>query len=376
MLSFWEIQSFVNCDYLIIGGGIVGLSTAIGIKEKRPNQIVYVLERGILPSGASTKNAGFACFGSVSELLDDLKKMSPQEVADLVLLRWEGLQLLRQRLGDNTIEFAPKGGYELIFQGQEHILEGIAQVNELLYPLFKQNVFEQKDELIHEFGFNKDKVKHLVYNKFEGGLHTGKMMKALWHKAQQMGIHIFTGTQAMHYEETEKGVQVAVKSGGSQEEMQFVCQKLAICTNAFTKQFFPDLDLQPGRGQVLVTQAIPNLPFKGVFHYDEGYYYFRNYQNRIIFGGGRNLDFEGETTTKMQTTPQIIEELKNQLFDLILPKQNVQIDHQWAGIMAFGQTKQPLVEYITNNVYIGARLGGMGVAIGSMLGEQLAQKIV
>ena len=67
MLSFWEKDFFIAYDHIVVGSGIVGLSTAIAIKEKQPNSRVLVLERGIFPTGASTKNAGFACFGSLSE---------------------------------------------------------------------------------------------------------------------------------------------------------------------------------------------------------------------------------------------------------------------------------------------------------------------
>ena len=71
-LSFWEKESFINQTvYLIIGSGIVGLSTAIYLKQREKGKKVTVLERGFLPTGASTKNAGFSCIGSPSELLDD-----------------------------------------------------------------------------------------------------------------------------------------------------------------------------------------------------------------------------------------------------------------------------------------------------------------
>jgi glycine/D-amino acid oxidase-like deaminating enzyme len=63
MLSLWEKQSFLEYDVIVVGAGITGLSTAVSIKEKNPKISVLVVERGILPTGASTKNAGFACFG-------------------------------------------------------------------------------------------------------------------------------------------------------------------------------------------------------------------------------------------------------------------------------------------------------------------------
>jgi hypothetical protein len=65
----------------------------------------------MLPHGASTKNAGFACFEVFQEIID--LKHSEEEVYQLVTKRLEGLRLLRKRLGDEAIDFKPYGGYEL-----------------------------------------------------------------------------------------------------------------------------------------------------------------------------------------------------------------------------------------------------------------------
>ena len=85
-LSYWEIKSWLsNVDFTIIGSGIVGLSCALQLKSKYPNSNILILEKGILPQGASTKNAGFACFGSISEIIDDLKSHSEDEVLNLLI---------------------------------------------------------------------------------------------------------------------------------------------------------------------------------------------------------------------------------------------------------------------------------------------------
>jgi gamma-glutamylputrescine oxidase len=97
--SFWETQTFFsNINLVVVGSGIVGLSSAISYKIKHPKAKVVVLEMGVLPTGASTKNAGFACFGSVSELLADIKKTNEAIVLETVDLRLkktrgEGLRL-------------------------------------------------------------------------------------------------------------------------------------------------------------------------------------------------------------------------------------------------------------------------------------------
>ena len=105
-LSYWEIKTWLaNVDFTIIGSGIVGISCAIQLRHRFPSAKILILEKGMLPQGASTKNAGFACFGSTSELLSDLKNHSKEEVFQLVKKRWEGLQLLRDLLGDKNIDY-------------------------------------------------------------------------------------------------------------------------------------------------------------------------------------------------------------------------------------------------------------------------------
>ena len=75
--SYWERTAFIdNADIIIIGSGLVGLSAALHLKKQAPALNVLVLERGFLPTGASTKNAGFACFGTISEQISYLKKSS------------------------------------------------------------------------------------------------------------------------------------------------------------------------------------------------------------------------------------------------------------------------------------------------------------
>ncbi|MDQ3395180.1 MAG: FAD-dependent oxidoreductase, partial [Bacteroidota bacterium] len=170
MLSIWEKQSFLTYDYIVIGSGIVGLSTAISIKEKNKRASVLVLERGILPTGASTKNAGFACFGSFSELLVDCQIMGEDAAFQLVKDRWEGLMKLRERLGDGNIQFENYGGYEILSKGEEGILDQLHYVNNVLKTLFKKDVFVEDKRLISTFGLNPSKAATIISNPFEGQL--------------------------------------------------------------------------------------------------------------------------------------------------------------------------------------------------------------
>lgn len=373
MLSYWEQQSFTKYDHIIIGSGIVGLSTAIELKERRPGARVLVLERGLLPTGASTRNAGFACMGSVTELLDDLASASENEVLQLFEARKLGLEKLRSRLGDSSIGYAERGSYELIGAAEEAALDKIDQLNDLLKPVSGQAAFKMANEKIAEFGFSPAYTKALIQNNCEGELNTGMMMQALATLAMQKGIVIKTGAEVLRFEEEEEYVSVIVKDPYRDEEWILHAAALILCTNAFTKQLLPDVDVTPGRGQVLITEAIEGLKFKGIFHFDEGYYYFREIDGRILIGGGRHLDFEYETSTELTLTGHIQKELEEKLEDIIIPGSYYKVAMRWSGIMAFGESKQPIVKAFSGRVFGAFRLGGMGVALGSKIAEQVAE---
>ena len=129
----------------------------------------------------------------------------------------------------------------------------------------------------------------------------------------------------------------------------------------------------PARAQVLVTKPIDNLQIKGTFHLDKGYYYFRNIGNRVLFGGGRNLDFKTEETTEMELTELVQKQLEHLLKTVVLPSNEFEIEKRWSGIMGIGKQKKPIVKALSNNIFCGVRLGGMGVAIGSSIGKQLSE---
>jgi glycine/D-amino acid oxidase-like deaminating enzyme len=376
MLSYWEQQSFINYDHIIIGSGIVGLSLAIELKELQPKSRILVLERGLLPTGASSKNAGFACMGSVTELLDDLKTMSEDEVVALFEKRKKGLELLRKRVGDDSIDYAENGSFELISKKELTALDQIEYLNKLIEPIIKQPAFKLAGEKIERFGFSKEYTKGLIENTCEGELNSGKMLKRLIEIAMQPGVEIKTGADVEHFEEENNYISVSIKDPFRKENLVLRANTLSICTNAFTKKLLPGTDVTPGRGQVLITEPIKDLKFKGIFHFDSGYYYFREIHGRVLFGGGRNLDFKTEATTEFAITELVQNDLERKLREIILPGNQFKIAQRWSGIMAFGATKQPIVKQISQRVFGAFRMGGMGVALGSTVAKSLSEIVI
>lgn len=373
MLSIWERNSFLHYDHIVVGGGIVGLSTGYYLKQRFPQASVIVIERGLLPTGASTKNAGFACMGSPSELLDDLLHSTEDEVVELFLFRKKGLERLRQLLGDTAIGYAANGSYELLREQESGVADQLQYLNQLLLRELKQPAFRLCNDRMGDFGFNPQQIRLMIENCFEGELDTGLMMRRLMAVVQACGVEVKTGCLVSSMEETPDGVELRCQNPLNDESLHFSARQLFICTNAFARDLLPGYDVVPGRGQVLLTHPVDGLPFRGIFHFDKGYYYFREYHGRVLFGGGRNLEPDTERSTAFELNQHIQQDLEQKLHELILPGRNASIDLRWTGIMAFGATKRPILRRHSERIAVGVRMGGMGVAIGSEVGYQLAQ---
>ncbi|MDP4637879.1 MAG: FAD-binding oxidoreductase [Crocinitomicaceae bacterium] len=369
-LSFWEKQSyFEEIDFLIIGAGIVGYSTAIHLQEKYPNASILIVERGYLPSGASSKNAGFACFGSATELLDDLDQMDENTVWSTVQKRWEGLNYLKSIIGESNLELEVNGSWDILTSKNADkipfVRSKIDYLNQQIEAITgEKKVYSEDHGLSKKFNFQG--IETSINNRLEGQINTGKMIHTFYQKAIEKGIKVLFGIEVLSFESTENKVLINISQG------EITARNLLICTNGFAAQLI-DEDVQPARAQVIVTSPIPNLQMKGTFHYDQGYYYFRNVDNRILLGGGRNLDFKGETTTQMETTDLVMNSLNKLLKEVIIPNTPYSIEYKWAGIMGVGSTKAPIVKKVKPNVGIGVRMGGMGVAIGSLIGKELSE---
>jgi glycine/D-amino acid oxidase-like deaminating enzyme len=369
MISIWEKESFfAEQDIIIVGNGFVGLWSAFHLKKKKPSLKITIVDRGIIPTGASTRNAGFACFGSLSELIHDGIYMGTDKMLELVEMRYKGLKKIGKYFSKKEIDFDLCGGYELYddvdTNSTEQLHKNINYLNTLLKSVTgKKRTFELADDRIADFGFGN--TKHLVRNKSEGYLHSGKLIKALLQKVQSMGVQVLPAIEIKGFEKQKGKIELI-----TDQHYSLAAKQVLVCTNAFAKGLLPELDIIPARGQVFVTSPINDLRWQGSFHSDEGFYYFRNIGKRVLLGGARNKAFKEEETTNM-----IQNELERYLDEVILPDQKGKytIDYRWSGIMAMGNDKMPIIKEIEPGIFCAVRMSGMGVALAPIVGRMVTK---
>jgi gamma-glutamylputrescine oxidase len=371
--SFWEQDTLLKSDFIIIGAGLTGLYTALELHARHPGKRIVVLERGSFSSGASTRNAGFACFGNVSEILDDLKHDDEETVYRLMDARYRGLQRTARLLGENRIGLEFKGSHEVFTsqnqQDWEQAFEYIPRANAMFKEICGLREVFQVVSTTETLPFHR--CTGAISNAREGQLHTGKLYQALWQRVIYSGIVIHGGSEVASVEEHSAGVKLTLSNG-----MQWHSDQLLVCNNAFAATLMPELEVVPARGQILVTEPFEHR-LSGIYHYDHGYYYWRDLGDRILLGGARNADFEGEHSYESQLNPRVQSTLENFLYEQILggTDQKPAVAMRWSGIMGFGPSKQPIIRSLSERIHAAVRLGGMGVALSSVMAEELAKKV-
>ncbi|MGM0460316.1 MAG: NAD(P)/FAD-dependent oxidoreductase [Bacteroidota bacterium] len=357
--SYWETHEWMKPpDLLVVGGGIVGASAALFYKEKFPGHDVLVVDRGLMPQGASTRNAGFACIGSISEHLADMKTAGEGVVYGRIKQRWNGLNLLKEKIGEEAIGYEPSGGHEIF-------------TNEEIFDACKKRIPEINRQLREQLGLaDVYKVTQFegypaIFNRVEGAINSGKLMKRLHQRINKLGVETRWNCRVDSVENNT----VTLKNG-----VQIHPGKLVLATNGFTKNL-TDLPVKPARGYVFVTRPVNDLKWRGTFHFDEGYIYFRNVGNKLLIGGARNVAKREEETDEFGVNPAIKHHLIRFVNETLKLPAGWEIEQEWNGIMGMTDNKEPIIKQISPNSWAAAGLSGMGIAIGMEVAKSVVERV-
>jgi glycine/D-amino acid oxidase-like deaminating enzyme len=383
MISIWEKESFYReTDVLIAGSGLMSLWTAYSLKMQNPELNITIAEAQSLPALASTRNAGFACFGSPSEIFADLEQLGEDAVFSMFELRYKGIEKIKSTLGEGVIGFEASGGYEVFSENTgwkgtllqdklDYINKNIRSITGL------ENTFQNASLSLSEFGL--EGFTAMAANKLEGGLHSGYLVEALYQCLLSQGVRFLFGHSVEHVD-GEAGKLEAGLLTGLKRLTTMQCRCFLWATNAHLSQL-PDMAdlILPARGQVLVSPPIQDFSLFGTFHFDEGFYYFRNVGNRLLIGGARNKAFEQECTLKLEPTKLIRDELES-FINKHIPQASKALQKpgwlNWAGLMGMSRHKLPFVTQLTPGVHAAFACNGMGVALTPMLGEVAAGQLI
>lgn len=369
--SYWEQTSFLRpADIIIVGAGLTGLQAALELKTREPDCDILVVERAPLPLGASTRNAGFACFGSPTELLADWDTHGRESMLNTVAARFAGIRALEDKFSYRSIDWRNHGGYEILEPGPAAKLvdERLADLNAALKPITGTDTTWRAIPADHQ-GFAAD--TKLYVNHFEAQLHPGKLVEHLLEAVNATGIRCLFGGEVV-----EVGADAGAAFVRTANLGVLTAERILVTVNAFTSRLLPDAFgelIRPVRNQVMISRPLPVQPLRGCYHYHEGYVYFRNVgEDRILIGGGRHLTGAVSETDQFGPNEAVMDYLLKKL-NRWLPELRLQREEfpiQWSGILAQGTTKSPIVQFSHERILVAGRLAGMGVALSAALARR------
>jgi gamma-glutamylputrescine oxidase len=335
-------------DAIVVGGGATGCACALALAEG--GMRVHLREAHEIASGASGRNGGFALRGGAMPYDQARRQLGREAAIGLWRLTERYVSRLAELAGD---AFRPVGSLRLA--GDE------AERDEL----------RSEYDALREDGFGADWLDELppaLAGRFPGAIRhpgDGALQPARWVRrlatlAAEAGAEIHEQSRV----ETLDDVDAA---------------HVVIATDGYGQGLLPELEaaIQPTRGQVVVTEPLPNRLFPCPHYARHGFDYWQQLPDRrLVAGGRRDSTLEAEYTTVEETTEAIqrqIEELVRELLGR-LPR----ITHRWAGLFGTTADRLPLAGAVPgrDGIWVAAGYSGHGNVMGLACGELVARAIL
>ena len=156
-------------------------------------------------------------------------------------------------------------------------------------------------------------------------------------------------------------------------------EQVVVATDGYGSGLLAELDgaVRPTRGQVLVTEALPQLLFPRPHYARHGFDYWQQTPDRrLVIGGSRDANLEAEFTDQEKTTPSVQKRIEQFMGELL--SRPPRITHRWAGIFGTTSDNLPLAGRLpgSERVWLACGYSGHGNVLGLVCGELVAQAIL
>jgi glycine/D-amino acid oxidase-like deaminating enzyme len=320
---FAPLQSDVRANLVIVGGGFLGLWTAILAKERDPSRDVVLLEGKTIGWAASGRNGGF-CEASLTHGEENGRQRWPEELARLEAMGRRNLDEIEQTIERYRIDcdFERTGLMVVAVEPyQEEALRGegalgAAQARaEVASPTFLSANWDRHSTAM---------------------LHPGKLVAGLARAASELGVRIHEQSRATALKSLRQGVRVDT-AGGS-----VTAARAVLATNAFPSLLrryrshtIPVYDYvlmsEPLNGEQLA--AVGWKCRQGLADRGNQFHYYRiTRDNRILFGGYDAIyNFGGRVDAKHDERPESFERLASHFFTTFPQLEGLRFTHRWGG---------------------------------------------
>ncbi len=334
-----------RAEVAVIGGGVSGCSCALTLAERGVR--VRLHEAGEIAGGASGRNGGFALRGAAVPYDEARRDLGDARARLLMDLTERSLDRLESLAGD---AFRRVGSLRLAFDGDE-----------------REALLREHDALA-DHGFDVEWVDELrppldrlyrgaILHPPDGAIHPARWVRRLAAQAASAGADL-REREAVTVEGLDADVIVVAGDG-------------------FIPKLLPGLPVRATRGQVLVTEPLPNHLYDRPHYARAGYDYWQQLPDgRLVLGGKRDASFATEETGVVETTELVQGRLDELLEQLVGGRPAV--TGRWAGIWGTTPDLFPLAGRVPGReaVWVAGGYSGHGNVLGLACGDLVARAIL
>jgi gamma-glutamylputrescine oxidase len=337
-----------SVDVAVVGGGVTGLSCALTLAEQ--GMRVRLHEARTIASGASGRNGGFALRGAAIPYDRARQSLGADRAAALWRLTERTLDRMEALAGDALRRV---GSLRLAADEKERE-ELIAEHEALRSDGFASEWVEEPGGRLTE------RYSGAVLHPGDGALYPGRWIRRLAAHAAEAGVEL---------REHDR-----VESVGELD-----AENVVVATDGYPSGLVSAVDatVQPTRGQVVVTEPLAEQLYERPHYARLGFDYWQQLPDgRLVIGGRRDTDLEGESTADEATTPEVQAALEALIQELVgrLPA----ITHRWSGIFGTSPDSLPLVGRVPSheNLWVSRGYSGHGNVLGLACGDLIAKAIL
>ncbi len=359
-ISFWldksSAQSQKTYDFVIVGGGIAGLSTAYWLQQNYPHAKVALLEKDRIGFGASGRNAGFVTCGSIEHFIKLQEKFGLPKALEI----WKFSEENRKLIGEHVVQDQADSvdykstGSCTVAPSAEHFVKYQKAIKTM-----KENGIdiEDVDASFMEKEYGVTGFQGGAQYNGDGQIHPIKLLNKIRSKLK---TEIFESTEVFGFE--DHGSHQVIKT----DHGKFVAEKVLLTLNAYLPLALPKYAslVTPQRGQILVTEPLPQF-VRGPCYLTKDLCYFRQLPSgHLLIGGFRNLSLDTENTLLDQTTPVIQEALFKFVQERFKYGKEAKVAYSWAGLMGFTPDGQMIIGAAKENKNLHLMAGCSGHGMG------------